>query len=242
MTAAPAPVHGSHEVARRRLFWLAALLVVVGLAIVGGRELRNGGSTGVSVAVGGSGTKATQMRTVPTFAAVELAGANDVTIHVGARQSVTVSGDDNLIPLVTTDVDGGTLVVGADRDFSTVTPMSVEVGVPKLDAASLTGAGTVTVDGVRSATFEARLGGNGVLRVSGAAVRVDAKLAGSGDLRLDALVARDATAVVTGSGRLMVHATRSLDAAISGTGEILYSGTPTEVTRSITGSGVIAPR
>ena len=49
---------------------------------------------------------------------------------------------------MTTEVRGGALVIGADRSFSTVTPMTVEVTVPALDGATLAGSGQMTVDGV----------------------------------------------------------------------------------------------
>jgi hypothetical protein len=49
------------------------------------------------------------------------------------------------------------------------------------------------------------------------------------------------TAVVSGSGRIVVTATRSLDASVSGSGAIFYGGDPTKVVTSITGSGAVVP-
>jgi hypothetical protein len=44
---------------------------------------------------------------------------------------------------------------------------------------------------------------------------------------------------VTGSGRIVVTATRSLDASIPGSGTIVYLGHPAHVTTTVTGSGAV---
>ena len=54
-----------------------------------------------------------------------------------------------------------------------------------------------------------RLSGSGMLTVTGTARRLEAGLAGSGDLRLQGLESRDARATVSGSGRLQVWATHA---------------------------------
>lgn len=45
--------------------------------------------------------------------------------------------------------------------------------------------------------------------------------------------------VLSGSGTIHVTATKSLDASAPGSGTIIYSGNPQDVTKSITGSGAI---
>ena len=83
---------------------------------------------------------------------------------------------------------------------------------------------------------------DGVLTVTGAARRLDASLAGSGDLRLQGLASRDARATVSGSGRLQVRAARTLHASVPGSGAIFYSGNPERVIRNVTGTGAIVGR
>jgi hypothetical protein len=130
-------------------------------------------------------------------------------------------------------------VIADSGSFTARTPIRVDVSVPTLDAATLSGDGIVTVDAVSAKQFRVELPGSGVLRASGTADRLDATLGGSGDLQLQDLTARDATVAVTGSGRLQVHATATLDASVSGSGAIFYAGEPRDVTRSITGTGAI---
>jgi hypothetical protein len=217
---------------------LAVAILLVGVA-VGLLVQRDWGSDSGSSTVVGSGIAATQPRDLGAFTAVELAGSNIVTVHVGDEQSVVVHADQNLIGFVTTEVRAGDLVIGTMGSFAAKSPMSVDVTVPRLDAATLSGSGVVTIDGVRAGQLVVRVPGSGVLSVSGTAGRLDASLAGSADVRLQDLVARDVKATVSGSGRLQVHATGSLDASVSGVGVIFYGGNPRELTKSVSGTGAI---
>jgi hypothetical protein len=211
---------------------VALALVAVALVLV----LDDDTSTTSTV---GSGVVATETRELPPFAAVDLAGANTVTIGVGGAQSVVVQGDDDVIPLVTTEVEDGTLVIAQSESFDTTAPLSVEIVVPSLDAVRLSGTGTVTVDGHDLALLELSLPGSGTLRGSGDAQRLVVELGGAGDVALQNLAADDIVVELAGSGNVHVNASESLDAAISGTGSIFYAGDPASVAQSITGTGVI---
>lgn len=201
--------------------WLVAilLLVIVGLVLA---LLHRSGTIGGSSSptVDGSGVAASQVRPLPAFDRIELAGSNNVVVHVGGRQSVVVHADDNLIDRVTTSVRSRELVVGnRPGSFTTRSPMSVEVTVPALTGVSLSGSGTVTG--------------------SGRATRLEIAIAGSGTAQLSGLVAQDVRAIVSGSGSIFLTATRSLDATVSGTGSILYAGNPARVARNVTGTGAV---
>jgi hypothetical protein len=236
MTVAPTPL--SHRRTRDPLTVSLLLAVLAALVAVLVLLARDNGGSGAST-LRGSGITATQTRSLPAFTAVDLAGGNQVAVHVGAGQAVTVRADDNLVRYVTTTVTGGTLVVGQSRSFTSNGPMSVDVSVPSLDAVRLSGSGILTIEGVRGSRFAVDVPGSGVVTAAGSVTRLDATLSGSGDVQLQGLTARDATARVLGSGRLQVDATRSLDATISGSGAIFYSGDPTRVSQSVSGSGAI---
>jgi Putative auto-transporter adhesin, head GIN domain len=221
---------------RRPYVFLLAMLIVLGatavLVLVG--QDRSGSSTEQ-----GSGTPVTQERDLPSFAAVDLAGTNSVRVTVGPEQSVAVRADDNLLDHVTTDVSNGRLTIGELGSFTASTPMSVDITVPNLERVALTGTGSVAVEGVRADDFAVELQGTGSILAVGAARRLHAKLDGDGDGQLQDLAARDVIATVSGTGRLRVHATGSLEASVPGTGSIVYSGNPTKVTESVTGTGTI---
>jgi putative autotransporter adhesin-like protein len=214
---------------------LVLALLAVGITLLARNE--NGSSTS---GVQGSGVAATQTRHVASFSSVELAGSNEVTIRAGGTQAVVVHADDNLLHRVTTEVRSGTLAIGnTPGSFTTKSPMRVEVTVPSLQALTLSGSGVMVVSAVDTPQLKVTLSGSGLLRVDGTATRLDARLSGSGDAQLEQLVAGDVKAVVSGSGRIVVQATKSLDASVPGSGVVMYSGDPVDVTTSITGSGAV---
>jgi hypothetical protein len=208
MTAALSPL---------RLTGVGVAVVLAATAVLGVRALTADSEDAV-----GSGIAADSVRSLPTFSGVTLKAANDVRIHVGRAQRVTVYGDDNLLELVTTRVENGQLVIGARRGFMTTTPMRVDVSTPTLDTITLTG--------------------SGVMRAEGSTPQAVATLAGAGRLQLAPLIARHVVAVLAGAGRIDVTATESLTAELVGSGAIVYSGDPAHVTTNVEGTGTVAPR
>ena len=211
---------------------------VVAVIVVNATDGPHAGPSASST--GGSGVSVTDQREVAPFTEVELTGANTVVIHVGMPLLVAVTGDDNLVGRVTTVVRAGRLVIDNTGSFTRKPPMRVAVSVPSLDAMELSGSGTVTVDGVTGADFNADLAGDGTLVVSGTVQGVTAVLGGAGTLDLNDLLVTDARAQLPGTGTIRVHATSTLDATLTGTGTILYRGDPT-VTMRNTGTGTVAP-
>jgi hypothetical protein len=189
----------------------------------------------------GSGVAATQARSLPPFTRVEVDGDNNVVVRLGARQSVIVHADSNLLGRVTTQVDSGSLLIGdTPGTLNARTSMFVAVSVPSLDALTVQGSGNISVTGIHSPSLTVRLPGSGTIHATGTTARLDVGIAGSGAALLAKLIARDATASIDGSGSIVVTATHSLDANISGSGTILFTGNPAQVTKSVTGSGTIS--
>ncbi len=243
MTVAPTSVQPRREYHRSRWVLVAILAFLLGgLAVALLYQLDVFGSSSTS-GTEGSGVPATQTRDVAAFKSVELAGGNNVVIHVGEKQSVVVKADNNLLNRVTTNVKSGTLVIGnTPGSLTAKSPMSVEVNLPSLNVVTLAGGGTIVVTGIKTESLTVSLSGSGNLTGSGTATFLDLSVSGSGNAQFMQLAASDAHAVVSGSGNIFVTATKSLDASIPGSGTIIYSGNPQDVTKSVTGSGAIVGR
>jgi hypothetical protein len=216
----------------------AAILALILAAVLLAWVVTRDGSESSTV-VAGSGVAASETREVAPFSAVELAGANDVTIRVGGDQRVVVSADDNLIELVTTDVRGDVLVIDSSGSFDAVTPMGVEITVPTLDDVSLSGSGAIVVDGGELEGLAVTLPGAGTIRAVGTVATLDVDISGAGEADLSQLVAGDANVDVSGAGAVLVHVTGTLDVDVSGTGSVIYTGDPDQVEQSITGTGSV---
>jgi Putative auto-transporter adhesin, head GIN domain len=241
MQTARTPIHQGRPLRRLGLA-LAALgaLLLTGIliALLVDRIFFPGSSSPPGT---GSGVATTQARSLPPFTAVDLAGENNVIVRVGARQSVVVHADSNLLRRVTTRVRSGRLVIGTTPgNFSAKSPMFVEVSLPSLESLRLQGAGNIAVTGINSPSLSVELPGSGNIDAGGTTTTLDVTISGEGTALLRQLIARDAKAVLTGDGSIMLTATHRLTARVLGSGTVLYGGNPSHVTREVTGNGAIS--
>jgi Putative auto-transporter adhesin, head GIN domain len=189
----------------------------------------------------GSGKEVTQARQAAQFRRIEIRGSTDVVARVGAAAAITVSGDDNIVPHVRTEVRGDTLVIDLeDGSYSTRAPLRVTVSTPSLDGISISGSASAQASGVEAERFEARISGSGDMELKGSAGDLAAWISGSGDMRLYGLSVRRAEVDVSGSGNVQLSAAESLDVEVSGSGDVSYRGNPARSVR-ISGSGSVEP-
>jgi Putative auto-transporter adhesin, head GIN domain len=188
----------------------------------------------------GSGHLVTVHRDVGGFSRIELDGAGTVTVTVGAPAGLTIYGDDNIVPLITTNVVAGALVISSKHSYTTHDGLEIRVSTPALDAASIDGAGTFRASRIRATSFSADLSGTGTLDLDGTVGRLDTNVSGVGSALLEHLVTQDARVTLDGTGTVRVHVTGTLDAAVNGVGSIVYRGHPRVVHAHVSGIGTIA--
>jgi hypothetical protein len=186
----------------------------------------------------GSGQLATAQREVAGFTKVELAGQGDLTIEQTGTESLTISAEDNLLPLLTSDVSGDTLVLGTKPNTTIVTtkPITYSVTVKDLTGLMVSGSGTITVPKLATTELTINISGSGTITVNGAANDQNLEISGSGRYQAEGLTSKTVKANISGSGEASVLATDMLDVAISGSGSVTYSGNP-QVKQEISGSG-----
>ncbi|GAA4042656.1 hypothetical protein GCM10022281_24800 [Sphingomonas rosea] len=191
--------------------------------------------------VSGSGRLMQQARAVAPFRRIETLGAENVTVQIGPRASVVVTADDNILPLVTTEVRGGTLRIASRGSFRSRTPIRVAITVPALDAYQSTGSGNATITGIDSPRLALTLTGSGNIRATGRTGELRLGVNGSGNADVAGLAAARAEVTVHGSGNADVRAEQNLDAAVYGSGSINYAGRAAVQQRRY-GSGSIVAR
>lgn len=206
-----------------------SLLAAVLLAACAGNEVR------------GSGNVATEARTVPEFASLDVSGGWHVEITVGTPQSVEISGDDNLLPLVRTEMKDGALVVDSKENLAPKDELTLRIRVANIHRIESSGSSKITVHGVKNERLFVDLSGSAKFEADGTTKRLDVVVSGSADVDTQALEAEKAFVKISGSGAAKVNATKAIDASISGSGAVRYLGSPAEVKRNVSGSGSIEP-
>lgn len=222
----------------RRLALRAALcscILVPGCIIVDGKPY------GIEFGrdeVRGSGIRAQEDRAVDGFHAVRLALPAEVVVRVGEPTAFSISGDDDLLEHVTTEVVGGELVIDVPRRYRFRKTVEIRISTPSLESFEVEGSGDVEILGVSGQRFAVSIAGSGEVSATGTVRRLEASIEGSGELDLQGLQAAEAKVSIEGSGGIRVQATDALDYKIEGSGDIRYRGTP-EVSGGISGSGSV---
>src|ERR1035438_7091589 len=88
----------------------------------------------------GSGNVIKQERTVTAFNAIRISGAFDLILSQGNTQSVTVEADDNLMPIIKTEVKGDELIIENTKPIHESHTLKVYVTVKELKKIDLSGA------------------------------------------------------------------------------------------------------
>ncbi|HPH95335.1 MAG TPA: head GIN domain-containing protein [Anaerolineaceae bacterium] len=218
----------------------------------------------ISFGVVGSGNLSTETRALKSFDRVVLTGSGDVVLIKGDKEEVKIEADDNILPLITTEVKNGDLVIGIkpNQVVRSYKAMRFEVTYKDISALDLVGSGSIIADAVASASFEANitgsgdihltnlqttsfesnLTGSGEITLSGKTDKLDLSLPGSGNFNGFDLETRECRVSILGSGRVQVNVSENLAASITGSGDIEYKGAPAEVDKHVTGSGSIKAR
>ena len=188
--------------------------------------------------VPGSGKLKTEKRSVGSFTSISTEGAFAIEVVSQKPQDIEISGDDNILPLVTTEVSNNVLHIRPSRDYSTSEPLTLKISVPDLVGIHSSGAGTLEVSGLKNDKFEIEVNGAPTISASGETkvLKIDANGAG----KIDTHKLRAARVEVDSKGvsGVEVYATEQLDVTISGPSHVVYRGNAV-VNKTVHGPGSV---
>jgi hypothetical protein len=180
---------------------------------------------------------------VSGFSAVDLSGTGQVTIRRAGTESLTIQAEDNILPLLTSDVRNGTLELGHKRmrSIRPTEPIMYRITVKDLDAVAVSGSGSMSVTGLATRRLKVDLSGSGEITAAGSADSQKIDVSGSGKYRAGGLPSTAVDADISGSGEVDVRVSDTLHASISGSGTLTYTGDP-RVSQDVSGSGKVIKR
>jgi hypothetical protein len=210
--------------------------------------------------VRGSGTITEEKRPVSGFDKISLASIGELEIVQSDQEGITVVADENLLPYITTETHGQTLVIDVKPGYNLVPLESVRyvVRVKDLQEVRVSGAGSVKIDGLQANSLNliasgvgnytvhdlqadaltARISGTGDISVDGQVDRLTVGVSGAGGFKSPDLKAARADVKISGLGGVTVWATEALDVNISGAGSVRYYGSP-QVNQNRSGVGSV---
>jgi hypothetical protein len=193
--------------------------------------------------LGGSGIAKSETRPVPAITAIDIGGAVDLVVTVADQPpSLTIRGDDNLLPHLLTTVKGERLEIHTDIDVSPKLPLRVAVTVPSLVGIHATGAAKIQVTGLHGDAFSLYASGAGTVELAGEVSQATIDVSGAAHVQAHALKAHTTKVELSGAANVTVFADHQLTVDVSGAGMVEYAGHPLKIEKSVTGVGVVRER
>lgn len=209
--------------------------------------------------VRGEGPVTTETRSASDFHAVVVEIPANVEVSVADQYAIEVQAQENILPLLKTEVKNGKLRLYFSEHVSHAENLKVRVSGPAFDAFELAGSGTLkTLSAIHAETLNLSIGGSGEIdvpqadagkvacsisgsgdiRVGGKSNDVQFEIAGSGDIAAKELLANTGSASIAGSGTVTCNVSQTLKAEIAGSGDVYYTGSPA-VDMDVSGSGKV---
>lgn len=208
----------------------------------------------------GSGNVVMETREVSGFEAIDVNYPAEVTISQGTAESLKIEAEDNLLPLLKTEVRGGRLEIfykrGPGKNIRATKPVRITIVVKDLNDVQFSSAGQLTIDRLEADELEVSLSGAGDVQLnqvqagalyvnmsgagsataSGSARNLIVNISGLGSFEGGELESQDARVAISGAGGATVWAERDLNVDLSGAGSVSYYGAAS-VSRNISGVG-----
>lgn len=186
------------------------------------------------------------------FDQVTLGGSDNVKVIYGRTFAISATGPADVLDRLDVHKEGASLIVSRKKQDGwkigwkeKSAAATVTVTMPLLRAATLSGAGNLTVatatpedafaarlsgsgdlsvDNSRAKTVNLDLTGAGNMTLRGAADTVNARLTGSGNMDAVGLPAREVTVVLSGAGNIAASARELATGTLSGVGSVDIAG------------------
>lgn len=212
----------------------------------------------------GSGTTTTRNLTLPSISEIDFQLAGEVIITQGVTQAIVVTGDENVVNDIDTDVDNGVWNIDFEKDCYDNYDLTIFITVPSINEVELSGSGNITLNdfegqqnnlsldisgsgsiflsafnGLQNMSVEISGSGNILASADIPTLKtLDIKISGSGSYDGFSIASDDCDINIPGSGNCKVTVNNNLDVKIGGSGNVYYKGYPT-ITTNISGSGAV---
>lgn len=187
----------------------------------------------------GSGARKSEKRELQPFKAIDTTGAYQIEVTCQKPASFEIEADDNILPLIKTEVRDGVLYVSNQESYNSARAVALRINLPELTSVSSRGAGDIKVNDANNDDLKIESTGAASIKANGKVKTATFSSTGAGDVDATRLQTEKARVTVTGAASVNVYATEQLDVTVSGAGSVNYSGNPKVVNKSVSGFGSV---
>ena len=198
--------------------------------------------------VRGSGRVTSEDRLVSDFQEVQISGSGEAVFVQGEEEGITIEMEDNLLPFMKTEVVGGKLIIGFERETSYMPtrPIKFEIRVKDLTQVDLSGAvnvkmeslsttdlclnmsgaGEIIIDQLTADNLDGKMSGATKMSLAGKVAEQKLDMSGSSTYDAEGLESNLAVLTASGSSKVKVWVHDDLTLKLSGSSDVTYYGTP----------------
>jgi len=191
--------------------------------------------------VKGSGKRELQKREIAPFTSISTEGAFNIEVVCQKDVSLEVEGDDNILPLVSSEVRNNVLHLSNTKGYSVNEPVTFRISVPNLEAILANGAGKIQITGVSNDKLQISSNGAAVITAAGTTKMVGVDTNGAAKIDTHNLRSTHAVVDSKGASKVDLGVCDKLDVNVSGVSHVTYRGDPV-VNKTIHGPGKVEKR
>ncbi|MBL8511375.1 MAG: DUF2807 domain-containing protein [Betaproteobacteria bacterium] len=194
--------------------------------------------------VQGSGTVISETRAVSGYTGLALSVPAKLELNQNGKEGITISADDNILPLLETVVEDNTLRIRWKDKGTSIKPatLNITLDAKTIEQLAVAGSGEISSAALKSAKLKTNVAGSGKVSLKNLdAETLNLSVAGSGNFQAASTKASQVKASVAGSGdvKLDTLETQSLSVNVAGSGDFKAAGHSKDSDISISGSGDI---
>jgi hypothetical protein len=187
--------------------------------------------------VRGSGNFKSESRHIARYNAIDVFGTYDIEVISRQNSAFQISGDDNILPLIKTEVRDKILFIYVDRDTN-ISPklrLTIQTSSDRIDRISSQGVNKLTVDRLDNNVFTLIQNGTGKTKLSGKTNSFLGKINGSIYINAKNFYSQQAAIKLLGTSHVDVYASEELKLDILGMGKVNYYGNTKRIIKNILG-------
>ncbi len=175
---------------------------------------------GCSHGVVGSGNIIEEDRSISNFDSIDISTIGTLIITQDQKESLTITADDNIIPLIRSKVERGELKISS-QDTLLTDNIVYKLSIKDISSLDISGSANVKSESIISDNLSIEISGSGEVSVEQLMVNSDfnVKIVGSGSVYFDNVSTTNIKSEITGSGEINVSGfTDSQTLEIAGSG------------------------
>jgi hypothetical protein len=185
----------------------------------------------------GSGNVAKETRNAMDFSQVDVdGGIFQVEITAQKDFAVEVEADDNLLPLIETEVRGNVLKIKSSKRIESRNPIIVRISAPNIEDLDASGASKVNLTNLSNENLQIHTSGASKVKVEGTTANLEIKVSGASKIEAENLQSENVSVKASGASNVSVSVSGDLKVNASGASNVSYSGTPKNLDRKTSGA------